>query len=240
MPDTRSHRGPHPHDQTLFAADQNERLVEAVRDLSWLMNRGYSMNSAAKLVGDRFQLVDRQRQAVRRCSAAEAALRKRENNRIEVADLKNQPLAIDTFNLLTTIEAALSAGVLIRGRDGCLRDMASMHGTYRKVAETLPALKLIASRLEFHRVSSVHWLLDRPVSNSGRLAAVIREIANSRDANWTVELDNNPDGSLIADKKSVIVSADSYVIENTQRWFWLCNDVVEQLIPDAWIVDLSR
>ncbi len=50
---------------------------------------------------------------------------------------------VDAFNLITTVEAALAGGVLIKGRDGCLRDMASMHGSYRKVAETIPALHCI-------------------------------------------------------------------------------------------------
>ena len=47
---------------------------------------------------------------------------------------------------MTTIEAALSGGVILAARDGAYRDMASMHGTYRKVAETLPALELLGDR----------------------------------------------------------------------------------------------
>ena len=38
--------------------------------------------------------------------------------------------------MLTTIEAALAGGVILAARDGAYRDMASMHGSYRKVAET--------------------------------------------------------------------------------------------------------
>jgi len=33
--------------------------------------------------------------------------------------------------------------VILAARDGAYRDMASMHGSYRKVAETLPALELL-------------------------------------------------------------------------------------------------
>ena len=56
-------------------------------------------------------------------------------------------LVILAQNQLITIEAALSGGLIFRGRDGCFRDLASIHGTYRKVEETLPALNLIGSFL---------------------------------------------------------------------------------------------
>ena len=55
-------------------------------------------------------------------------------------DVANRELWIDGYNALTTIESALSGSVILRARDGCYRDMASMHGTYRKVQETVPAI----------------------------------------------------------------------------------------------------
>ena len=47
--------------------------------------------------------------------------------------------------------------------------MASMHGSYRNVDETEPALTLIGEVLNAFRPSECCWYLDRPVSNSGRL-----------------------------------------------------------------------
>ena len=74
MPDTRSHRGPHPEDDRLFGSAVRPRLVEAVADLCWLLSRGYATPSALKLVGDRHVLAARQRVAVARlrCSDADA------------------------------------------------------------------------------------------------------------------------------------------------------------------------
>jgi len=76
-----------------------------------------------KLVGDRYQLAERQRTAVRRSACSDASLRWRAERRADLRDLNGASLAVDGFNLLTTIEAALSGGIIIRGRDGCLRDM---------------------------------------------------------------------------------------------------------------------
>ena len=44
---------------------------------------------------------------------------------------------------MTTVEAALGGGVVLGCRDRTFRDIAGVHGTYRKVAETMPALELI-------------------------------------------------------------------------------------------------
>ncbi len=50
---------------------------------------------------------------------------------------------LDGYNVLTTVEAALAGGVLLEGRDGCYRDMASMAGRFHWVEETAPAVESI-------------------------------------------------------------------------------------------------
>src|SRR5690349_15149262 len=64
MPDSRKHRGPGPKDPIWFGGDARDALRAAVADLSWLLSRGYTVPSALNLVGDRYQLVERQRLAV--------------------------------------------------------------------------------------------------------------------------------------------------------------------------------
>src|SRR5205814_1075744 len=59
MPDIRKHRGAHPEDRKLFADDQLPALRTAVRELSWLLSRDYSIKAALKLVGDRHALAER-------------------------------------------------------------------------------------------------------------------------------------------------------------------------------------
>ena len=49
MPDTRTHRGPHPDDARLFAVEARATLREAAADLAWLLNLGYVNPSALKL-----------------------------------------------------------------------------------------------------------------------------------------------------------------------------------------------
>ena len=84
-------------------------------------------------------------------------------------------LAIDGFNCVIAVEAALSGGVLLRCRDRATRDLASVHGSYRRVDVTAAALERLVAQIAMHRPKHVVWWLDRPVSNSGRLGAMIEQ-----------------------------------------------------------------
>lgn len=136
MPDVRRHRGPHPADPELFASPVVPTLRQATAELSWLFQRGYGQTAALKLVGDHFGLRERQRVAVLRCACGDDALQVRAGRRRKTTQLRGQALLVDGFNCLITCEAALSGGLVLRGRDRCLRDLASIHGSYRHVQET--------------------------------------------------------------------------------------------------------
>ena len=239
MPDSRTHRGPHPQDARLFAADVLPKLRRAAEDLNWLLSREYPLDSALKLVGDRFSLIARQRTAVRRscCSDRQLDLR-RAKLVFSKQSMPNYGLHIDGYNVLTTVEAALAGGVVLVGRDGCYRDMASMHGSYRKVAETLPALELIGRTIAEQGYTDCLWLLDSPVSNSGRLAGIIRDMAADRGWPWRVELVADPD-PILCNCRQTVATADSLILDNCRVWRNLAREVVEKKVTDVFLVDLG-
>lgn len=241
MPDKRSHRGPGPQDTALFAKRHIERLRTAVFDLNWLLSHGYADKSALKLVGDRYRLTARQRTAVMRCACSEQQRQRREDGEICAEDLYGKPVAMDGYNVLITVEAALSGAVLLKGADGCIRDLASIHGTYRKVEQTLPAIRYIAYALERLGVADVLWLLDSPVSNSGRLKSLILEWAGRNDALWQVELVPNPDKVLITSER-IVLTSDSAVLDHCRGWFNFIPQVLWE-IPFSkkgpWLIELS-
>jgi hypothetical protein len=241
LPDNRHHRGAHPEDAQLFAPEQLPALGTAVGHLSWLLTRGYASTSAVKVVGDRFSLNARQRIAMMRCSCGDAARDARLSRRVLSDALAGRVALIDGYNLLITIEAALGGGVVLIGRDGCYRDMASMHGTYRSVDETIPALMLIGHLLAALKVARANWYLDSPVSNSGRLKGVMAEVAAKQRWDWRIELVHNPDAVLLKGEPEdgVVISADSAIFDGELAWYPLANDVVQRDVPAAWIVDLS-
>ncbi len=236
MPDSRKHRGAHPQDVELFQAAQWPKLRAAVHDLSWLLTRDYPPRGAVQLVGNRYELLERQRLAVLRSSCSDAALASRRARCVADADLAGQPIWLDAFNVIITIEAALSGGVVLAGRDGCLRDMASMHGSYRKVAETEPALRHLGRLLhEELQVGPCRWLLDRPVSNSGRLRALMLQVAEQHGWPWQVELEDNPD-AMLRECPAVVATADANILDHCSRWHNLAARAVWPCLPDVWLV----
>jgi hypothetical protein len=231
------HRGANSEDPRLFGKAQEAALRNATDDLSWLLSRGYASTSAVKLVGDRYGLHARQRVAVGRAACTEASRIKRRESMILLAEIAGRPILIDGFNLLISIEAALSGGVILQCRDGCYRDIASVHGSYRSVEETDRALALIGDALAQFAPSAVTWVLDQPVSNSGRLSARILDYAARQDWPWTVEMAMSPDKVLMT-SELIAVTSDSTILDNVNGWANVAGYVVENMVSDLWIVDL--
>jgi len=238
MADTREHRGPHPEDARWFSPEAIPILRRAVEDYSWLLSHGYTERASLKLVGDRFMLSARQRVAVMRSSCSTLAQQMRQTREVLPQECAGRPLVVDGYNVLTTVEAALARGVLLIGRDGCMRDMASMHGSWRKVSETVPAIRLLGVTLETAHIHDVHWLLDSPVSNSGRLKQMILEIAQENGWAWKVQLLANPDAALKG-ASEVVATADSAILDAGPRWLNLARYAVREHVTGAWVVDLS-
>ena len=238
MPDRRIHRGPHPADAKLFADSKIGDLRSALADFSLLLTKGYADKSALKLVGDRFSLTERQRLAIMRSACSDQKLQSRKQREVKISDLAGQSIVIDGYNVLITIEAAMSGGVIFKGRDGCYRDLASIHGTYRKVTETIPAVQLIGGFLKEIGVNKTLWLLDSPVSNSGRLKTLIGELAAKNNWNWSIELLFSPDYELLKTEE-IIASSDSVVLDGCRRWVNLAAEIITQKLPSAKVIDLT-
>lgn len=263
MPDKRRHRGRHPSDDRLFAEMQHTALRTAVAEYSWLLTRSYAVDSALKLVGDRYNLTARQRTAVQRSACSDQSLRRRAAALAALDETAGQTISIDGYNLLITIESALSGGLILIGRDGCYRDLASVHGTYRKVHETIPALEIIIDYLTALDVPRIDWYLDKPVSNSGRLKAVMADVVEARMERegrqtvglklppgalgcrpkpadrtlWNIELVQSPDAVLV-DHPGPVVTSDSVILDRCRTWINLAADIISACTSCAWIVDL--
>ena len=239
MPDRRRHRGAHPRDRELFAEPCWAALGAAAREYGWLATRGYAPVATLKLVGDRHALVERQRAAIARVACSDAARQRRRASLVTFAALARQALAVDAFNVIIALEVALAGGIGLIGFDGARRDLASVHGTYRRVLETPRAVELALAALARAAPSAVTWYLDRPVSNSGKLAGLLRRHCAERGTSWSVELVDHADRD-VSQPGMVALSADGGVIDAAERWFDLGGWVVAQDVPDAWTLDFNR
>lgn len=238
MPDRRKNRGAHPRDAECFAADAVRTLRRVTSELAWLLDRGYSEKASAVLVGDRHRLRARQRAAVSRCAIGAKVATAREARRLEPSRLAGTHVLIDGYNVLLTVEAALSGAVVLRGRDGNLRDLAAMSSHFRRVHQTRPAITLIGRWLADRGVEHATWYLDAPVSGSGHLAGWIRQIGTDHDWRLDAEPVASPD-RLMIESDRIMATADGGILDRGGPWIALARHVIEAHVPDAWLIDLG-
>ena len=233
-----SHRGPASKDELLFGARRLPMLRAATHDLCWLLDHGYATRSATELVGNRHNLTSRQRMAVSRCACSADAAQYRRQRELAPAEVRGRELWLDGYNVLTVLESALSGGVVLLGRDGCCRDIAGIHRRYRKVNETIPVLRMVGETAAEWGVKGCRWWLDKPVSNSGRLKALILETAATAGWNMAVELVFNPD-RVLWQSEQVIATSDGVVLDRCRQQVNLTRRIVFEHVPQARVVDLS-
>ena len=238
-PDNRKHRGPGPRDHLLFTEEQIEIMSKAAKDYCWLLDKHYAAKAALKLVGDHYKLRERQRTALdKACQPRELVERVAAGELTSPDMLKNQPVIIDGFNLLIIMEAILSGAPVFKGRDGLIRDISGLHGSYRKISETPVAIALIAQFFRQYNALSVLWVFDKPVSNSGRLAKLVEEVGSQNNIQWQTRLADQTDNK-VAEANKIVISSDSQILARCNQWFNLISFFLEnRVIKVPWLIDI--
>lgn len=231
-------RGFDQEDNRWFSPKALVQLKIAQEEIQWLLDRGYKLSSIIELVGNHYQLSLRQRTALQRATSTKLQYEKRKSTQLSPEAAKDGFLYIDGFNLIITLEVALSGSILILGNDGVLRDLAGLRGTYRIIEQTNIALELIGKTLKKLDVPGVKFFLDSPVSNSGRLKSMILESLTNLGIYTEVQLVPNAD--VVLSKMGRIVTGDSIILDSCQSWFNLSRVIVEDYIINPWIVSLNQ
>mgnify|MGYP000882043401 CR=1 FL=1 len=222
-----TNRGKEPSDDKLFGtAAMQQRIKDAVEDLSHLMGRGYAQKSALALTGNRYKLNVRQQKAVQGMAASAEQVKKRKESSLVLEALKEQEVVIDGFNVLILLESLLSGAYLFKGVDGFYRDLSSVHGSYKKVSQTARAMELVGDFYEKSGIKSMHWFFDKPVSNSGKLKQLIEALASERGYHWQVSLTFRTDEDLVKEGK-IVISSDAWILDNSERNFNLLHEVIK-------------
>jgi len=216
-------RGLQDDDGRFFSPLQIAKLLTAQEELRYLLDRGYPIKSAATFAGNHHQLTARQLLAVTRCTSSAQSLLNRQAKRLSPEDIAGQTVYIDGFNLMIGLEVALSDGMLFIGQDGCIRDLAELRGTYRLIPQTETAIEIIRDTLEALRTAKAVFLLDEPVSNSGRLKTKILS------ADWPFPVDarivRSPDAEL--KRLPFVITGDAIILDACESWFNLPAYILE-------------
>jgi hypothetical protein len=215
-------RGYVPEDARNFSSAALETLRTASRHIGYLINEGYDLKQASTFVGNHFLLSERQRLAIMRSLATREQLAQRRAK--EKASGKE--VWIDGFNTVITLEVMFSDSILFACMDGTVRDLAALRGTYRIIPETRDAVRLLLDMLKEIDVESVHILLDEPVSNSGRLKALIADAGEDCPFRLDVRIQKDVDRELYG--KENVITSDSVILDRCGSWINLTAKCLER------------
>lgn len=234
MPDVVK-RGYMPSDDKEFI-DQIEKLREAGEELYYLINRGYQIKPASTFVGNHHLLSERQRLALVRSISPKGSIEERVAK--EVHELKDSVVYIDTFNTVITLEIAFSGSTLLYCMDGTIRDLAGLRGTYRIIDKTDLAVEAIRKVLEAEGVKEAHFLIDAPISNSGRLSSKIEDMFEKSPVEAVCEVINDVDKNLYG--KENVMTSDAIILDNCVSWFNLTGKAIQTEIGDYPFVNILK
>lgn len=207
-------RGYVPEDEQNFSPAAIERMRTASRHICYLINEGYDIKQASTFVGNHYVLSERQRLAlVRSVSATEQLNKRKEKEKTSAAGCE---VWIDGFNTIITLEVMFSDSLLFECMDGTIRDLAALRGTYRIIPETEAAVRMLFDTLREKRVDTVHILLDEPVSNSGRLKALIADYGEGYPFKLDIGILKEVDKTLW--EKENVITADAIILDHCISW----------------------
>ena len=215
-------RGYVPEDERNFSISALETLRIASRHINYLINEGYDLKSASTFVGNHFLLSERQRLAIVRSLATKEQL----ETRIEKKKETGAEVWIDGFNMIITLEVLFCDSILFACMDGTIRDLAALRGTYRIIPETTDATSMLLDVLLEAGAESVHILLDEPVSNSGRLKALIADIGEKYPFTLDIQIRKDVDRELYG--KENVITSDSVILDNCKSWINLTPKCLEK------------
>jgi len=232
-----SKRGFDLNDKRWFSEKELLKIKKAHEEIKWLLDRDYKLESIMNFVGGRYQFSTRQRDALKRgtCSTKNEILRK--SKELNINEIKDEILNIDGFNLIISLEVALSGGTLIVGDDGLIRDLAGLRGTYKLIDKTDIAIEYIFKFLESKEVKVINIYLDSPVSNSGNLKIRIIEHSNKYKIIANVILVNNAD--VVLEKLDNVVTSDSTILDKCNSYINLSKSIINEYIHKANLISLS-
>lgn len=219
-------RGYVPEDERNFSPEAIFTMQTASRHIRYLINEGYDLKQASTFVGNHFLLSERQRLAIMRSLATDEQLEGRKNRQIPISDLLDQEVWIDGFNTIITLEVMLSEGILLSCMDGTIRDLAALRGTYRLIPETSEAVCMMFRVLQNAGIRKATILLDEPVSNSGRLKALIAEIGEKFALEQDIQILRNVDRILYT--KENVITSDSVILDHCTSWVNLTAEVMKE------------
>lgn len=212
-------------------------LEKAGNDVYYLINQGYPVKTVTEFVGNHYLLSERQRLALARSISPENSLLARKAKELSCLP-EGSTVHIDCFNTIISLEIAFSGSMLLLCMDGTVRDLAGLRGTYRLIDKTDRTIQAVRGVLEREKVGEAHFLLDAPVSNSGRLKSRIAEFMADSPVQASFSVIHDVDRHLY--EQEAVVTSDAIILDHCKSWFNLVRRAIDREIGDYPYVEIVK
>jgi hypothetical protein len=208
---------------------KSKDLQNAAEDFRYLLNRRYPRKAALELVGNRYGLTFDERHLLHRGVFSSKDSQARRKKRISIKEVRNKELAIDGHNVIITIEAGLSGRPLVLADDGFVRDISGLSGSFAKSEVTEKAIQFILRALKEWKPRRTLFLLDAPISMSGRLAEEIRDRLKQENVSGDATAVKVPEKILIG-FPGIVATSDTDIIDRSKKVLDLAGYVITKRI----------
>jgi hypothetical protein len=180
-------------------------------------------------VGNRYGLTFDERHLLHRGVFSSSDSQARRKKRIAIKEIRNKDLAIDGHNVLITIEAGLSGRPLVLGDDGYVRDISGLSGSFKKTGTTENAIQFIIDAIKQIKAHQTLFLLDAPISMSGKLAEEIRDRLKRENLLGDAMAVKVPEKILIG-FPGIVATSDTDIIDRSKKVLDLAGYVITKRI----------
>lgn len=214
-----------------------ESLREAIKDMRYLLNRGYNRKTAADYIASRYKLNREERAIIFRAVYPEQQVQNIFKKLLNPEDIIGERLLIDGFNNIITLESALKGHILLMCDDGVIRDISYTSRKFKFSSYTEDSIKMIFEVLKVYKPSEVIFLFDQQISFSGELASMIRTIIEGENLIGYAKTSKRNDTEILSIGE-IIASSDSIIMERAKKIFDLAGHIIKSKFKDR-ILDVT-
>jgi len=190
--------------------------MKALKDLYFLLNRGYKKDLAVKFVSDHYKLKKKDRYKLMRIVFSKREIESVKRKKCEITDIEDKFLAVDGYNVLITTESVLEDKAFLCF-DGIIRDTRGIFKKYKFTERSNEALEKIFSLFRKYPPKEALFFFDVQISKSGELCSLIRENLEKYSLRGDAKAVKNVDYTL---KKLQMLTAtnDSVIIKDIEKF----------------------
>ncbi|MCS7136500.1 MAG: DUF434 domain-containing protein [Nitrososphaerota archaeon] len=202
-----------------------DRLIRAVEDTRYLLDRDYKRESVVNFVASRYVLDKMGRSILYRCVYSSKDVKKVREKAVSPHDLKGSGVVVDGFNVLNTLQSFVNGKLLVLCDDGVVRDISEVHGEFRPTGITEDLIRLSVRTLKELKVADTSFYYEMQISMSGEISALTRRILQEEGVEGSVKTEKSVDSALLRDKR-IVITSDSVVIHRADRFFDLAGYII--------------